>query len=341
MSLLHPAPSGQPVLTLGLLGFSPSQRTDLAGKAQHATPGGQAWRLSGFWEADAWWINGSNTRLLPDGNLRVQAGMPTERAVTLSMEEVNRPIAFSTPLTSKAIEPRCAFSPDSQAQIEAVLMQFVDWLQPVLFKAALGGRIIDRGTALRGRVYHVRHQSRLLAVLDFRRGKAALLASAHPTDLLNAVWDQRPPSASEAPPGFIACTPAQIIWTHVRHSGQDQLPERYRSETIYYRHVPRVPMAWLGDSMLSLLSTLSGEPCDLRSLGQRTGIESTTLARDLACLYYAGAITTTPMKAAQTGFTPNTSPTPRTANEPWNSMQGQSTLPPIDSDRTVPAMLRY
>ncbi len=340
MSLLRPAPSGQPVLTLGLLGFNPHQRADLTAKAQHAQSGGQAWRLSGFWDADAWWINGSNTRLLPDGNLRVQAGMPSERAVTLSMEEINRPIAFSTPLTSKAFEPRCAFAPDSRTEIDAVLKQFGDWLQPVLFKAALGERIIGRGAALRGRVYHVRHHSRLLAVLDFRRGKAALLANAQPADLLDAIWDQRPPSASDAPPGFIACTPAQIIWTHVRHSGQDQLPERYRSETIYYRHVPRVPMGWLGDSMLSLLRALSGEPCNFRTLGRRTGIDSAALAQDLACLYYAGAITTTPMKAAQTGFPPNALPTARAGNESRDSVQGRSTLPPIDSDRTVPAMLR-
>ncbi len=341
MSILRPANADQPVLSLGLMGFSPELRSSLAATIALVPTAGLAWRVVPFWEADAWFISGAQTQLLPDGDLRVLASMPSERDLTLRMKEVNRPVAFSTPLASGAFEPRWSFHPLSSPQVHDVMQQFADWLQPLLFRAELGAHIIERGTDLRGRVYHVRQQSRLLAVLDFRRGSAAVMPTAKPSDMQGAIWDQRPPAAVELPPGFASCTPAQLIWTHVRHSTRDLLPVRYRSQTIYYRHAPRVPMAWLSDSMLMMLSTLSGEPCNLHTLVRRTAVDGEVLASDLACLYYAGAVTTTPMKATTIAFNQDAPAVSRSVHEPWDSVPGRSSLPPIESDRTAPAMLSH
>jgi hypothetical protein len=106
------------------------------------------------------------------------AGRPQERTLTLRLEEVHRPVAFSTPLASNDLEAVCTFDPLSESAIHRVLLQFERWLQPMLFKAALGALIIERGTTLRGSIYHVMRQATLLAVLDFRHGHAAILPTA-------------------------------------------------------------------------------------------------------------------------------------------------------------------
>ena len=335
----NPHPAGVPTLCLGMVGFSPDQRAAMAALVTRRRPGQPAWRVGRFWEADAWWVNGSHIVVLPDGNLRVLPGRPQEHSLTLRLDEVHRPVAFSTPLASTEVEVVCTFDPASESDIGRVLGRFDHWLQPVLFKAELGALILERGAALRGNIYHVHHRERLLAVLDFRHGKAAVLPSAVPADLQDAEWERRPPSAHDLPQSFQACTPAQLVWTYACHTSLDLLPPRYRTETIYYRHEPRVPMAWLGDSTLRVLSALFTEPGNFRALALRTGIDDTTLARDLACLYYAGAVTTTAFKAAGSiEMRPHELPPPEPADE-HDSRLGRSTLPPLDGERTAPAML--
>lgn len=339
MNIASPSPAAAPTLCLGMVGFSPEQRATMAAIVTRRRPGQPAWRVGRFWEADAWWVNGSRISVLADGNLRVMPGRPQEHMLTLRLDEVHRPVAFSTPLASSELEVVCTFDPASEAGIEATLKRFDHWLRPLLFKAELGALILERGTALRGNIYHVCQKERLLAVLDFRHGKAAVLPTAVAEDLRGAEWEHRPRSAHDLPQSFHACTPAQLVWTYASHTARDLLPARYRTETVYYRHEPRVPMAWLGDSTLRVLSALFTEPCNMRTLGLRTGIDDTTLARDLSCLYYAGAVTTTAFKAAGSiEIRPHELPPPEATDEHDSSL-GRSSLPPLDGERTAPAML--
>ena len=110
-----------PTLGLGMVGFSPEQRTRLAAVIARPRPGSPQWRLVPFWEADAWWVSGTRISVLPDGNLRVSAGRPQEHALTLRLNEVNRPVAFSTPLAASHFEALCTFDPASELDIHAVL----------------------------------------------------------------------------------------------------------------------------------------------------------------------------------------------------------------------------
>jgi DNA-binding transcriptional ArsR family regulator len=48
-----------------------------------------------------------------------------------------------------------------------------------------------------------------------------------------------------------------------------------------------------------LLRELSADPRSRDRLAERTGLDHATLDHALACLYYAGCITTSPTKAAQ------------------------------------------
>jgi len=279
-------------------GFAPQQRPVLEASLTRS-PGSPRWRTCAFGDADAWFVNGRNVRVMPSGNLKVAPGLPTERALNLNLSEVDRPVAFALPLASGDIEPRCTFDPASKPSIHGVLAQFEGWLRQLRAEFVLGGQLIDRGSELRRGVYHVNHNGSLLAVLDFQEGKCAISPGAHPVDLREAQWDKRPVGARDIPPGFVPVTPAQLAWAYVRRTDRDMLPARYRTATIYYHHVPRVPVRWLHDSQLMLLRELSVEPGTFEALRQRTGFSVKHLEHDLTCLYYATAITTTRAKGAK------------------------------------------
>lgn len=295
--LARDEPAEQPILWLGMTGFAPQQRELLEASLLRA-PGDPRWQVSAFGDADAWWVNGAKVRLMPDGNLKVAAGLPTEHALNLNLGEVDRPVAFASPMASTEFEPKYAFDPASAPSIEAVLRHFELWLWLVRAQFVLGGQIIRRGTALRHGIFHVSQGGRLLAVLDFRHGKVGICPRVHPVDLVQADWEKRPVGAGGLPESFVPVTPSHLAWTYVRRSGRDMLPDRYRSELIYYRRPPAVPPRWLRDSQLILLRELFVEPATMDGLRQSTGLPVSCIEHDLACLYYAGAVTTTSTKAA-------------------------------------------
>jgi hypothetical protein len=330
----------QPALWLGMAGFSPQERAALEGSLSRAE-GLPRWRPSSFVDADAWWVNGAKARARANGNLKVSPGLPTEHTLNLNLGEVDRPVAFALPLAADDFEPRLTFDPVSAPSMGAVLSQFDHWLWLVRAQFVLGAQIIHRAGELVRGVYHVSHAGRLLAILDFQQGKAALAPRVHSVDLWNAAWFKRPTGAHDLPESFLPVTPAQLTWTYVRRTERDMLPPRYRTETIYYRHVPGVPLRWLRDSQLMVLRELSAEPGTIQALRQRTGLPQATIEHDLSCLYYAYAITTTQGKAAAV------------AAASWES-QPQSVGPGLESllrpdappgqsnhDLTAPALLEH
>ena len=318
-------------------GFAPQQRPVLEASLARS-PGSPSWRTCAFSDADAWWINGRNVRVMPSGNLKVAAGLPTERALNLNLSEVDRPVAFALPLASSDIEPRCTFDPASEASMHGVLAQFEGWLRLLRAEFVLGAQLIERGPSLRQGVYHVSHNGSLLAVLDFHQGQGAISPAAHPVDLWEARWDKRPVGARDMPPGFVAVTPAQLAWAYVRRTDRDLLPPRYRTETIYYHHVPRVPVRWLHDSQLMLLRELSLEPGTFDSLRQRTGFTVKHLVHDLTCLYYATAITTTRSKGAKASVARRDSH-PASAGPGLDSLLNNDGHSYPQGDLTAPALL--
>ena len=327
----------QPILWLGMAGFSPQQRTDLAAFLSRRS-GLSRWRVCAFGEADAWWVNGAKVRVMPDGNLKVAAGLPTEHALNLNLSDVDRPVAFAAPMASPEFEPRYAFDPGSGPSIDAVLLQFERWLWLLRAQFVLGAQIIRRGPQLRHGIYHVSAGGRLLAVLDFRRGKSAISSGVHPVDLWEARWDKRPIGAGDPPQGFIHQTPGQLAWAYVRRTDRDMLPNRYRDRLIYYRHAPRVPLGWLRDSQLMLLRELFIEPGTIESLRQRTGLPASHVDHDLTCLYYAGALTTTRSKAADPTAGRHDSQ-PLSVGPEIESLLGTGPHADFQNDLTAPVML--
>ena len=329
----------QPILWLGMSGFAPQQRTVL--EASLASPGNvPRWQPCVFGDADAWWVNGPKVRLMPDGNLRVAAGLPTEQALNLNLGEVDRPIAFALPLAGDEFEPRCTFDPVSLPSTQAVLRQFEQWLWLVRAQFVLGAQIVHRGAELRKGIFHLSHAGKLLAVLDFQHGKGAIAPRLDPTDLWQAQWLRRPIGAHDLPPTFVQATPAQLAWAYVRRTDRDLLPPRYRTEKIFYRHVPGVPLRWLRDSQLMILRELSAESGTVEALRQRTGYPVAHIEHDLTCLYYANAITTTRSKAALPveSRRPDSQPSSGPGLE---SLLRNDAHPHYNHDLTAPALLEH
>jgi hypothetical protein len=259
---------------------------------------GPRWRLAAFADADAWIINGGRVRPLDDEAIRVLPAMPREAILRIQLSDVNRPVAFATPLPM-AFEPLCRFNAAIDASIEEMLDRFDRWLQPLRAQFALGREVTARLHGQKRGVVHVLREGRLLATIDLRSGVAGVAPDLHPSELRDAQWERRPPASGEPPSTFFSCTVAQLTWTYVRHSDARLLPSRYRYRTIYYRGSPRVPLHWLSDSQLQLLREVATGSCTIEILRQRTALPMEQVEKDLSCLYAASAITTTLAKAAR------------------------------------------
>ena len=99
-----------------------------------------------------------------------------------------------------------------------MLAQFDHWVWLVRAQFVLGAQIIHRAPQLRRGVYHVGHAGRLLAVLDFLHGKAAIAPHAQSLDLWQAQWLKRPIGAHDLPESFTPATPAHLVRTYVRRT---------------------------------------------------------------------------------------------------------------------------
>jgi len=326
--------SEQPVFSLGLAGFDAAGRAAIEA-ALARSPAMPQWRIAPFGDADAWFANGPRCRASGD-HLRVAPGVPTELSVSLDVSSLDRPLAFATPLAPE-IQARYRFDAGSTGAIQGVLLQFDACLRLARAEFALGRQVVELGARLRHRIFHVSLRNRLLAVLDFRRGIAGLSPQLQPGDLRDAEWVARPEGAGAIPEHFVTRSTAQLAWTYAQRSPNDLLPSRYREQTIHYRGAPRVPLHLLRDSQLLLLKELVGRSASLAELGQRTSLAAARIERDLTCLYFASAITTTATKAARSRVVDA---------EDSGSSLAQSGLPLAEAPRrppidpTVPAMLK-
>lgn len=293
-----------PVLTFSMIGFDGKVRQQIV-DAVKTTPQSKAiWHESAFSSADCWLVCGEKTRTVPaptgthDTTLRVLAGLPSERARTLTLSEIDRPLAFSLPIHANDIAPRLTFDPSSPQSVRSLLLQFQDCMVPTLARFVLGRQLNKRETELVAAVYHATHKGKLLAVLDFSAWRMGLLPSLNLEHLEQAMWEKRPKEAHAIPEHFLPTDLAQLRWTYAKHANYDLLPARYQNELIYFRQSPSVPLSWLSDTHLLLLQELSAQPANVQTLAKRTGLSPDKLNRDLACLYFAASLTTLPAKAA-------------------------------------------
>jgi hypothetical protein len=234
-------------------------------------------------------------------------------------------------------EPLASFDLASPSGIQAALLALDTSLRAERAQFVLGSHIVQRGVQLRHGIFHVCRDGKFLAVLDFLRGKAGLAPDLHPVDAWDAEWHRRPAGAGDVPDNFVPATIAELAWAYLRRTDRDLLPARYRSALLSFRQPPRVPLRLLRDSQLLLLRELACKPATMESVGRRVGSAGPGLAHDLSCLYYAGAITTTPSKAAGAVGLPIQHEAAVSRPGPLSSLLGDRDDEHLHDDFTAPA----
>ena len=349
----HSADTEAAVFEFGMIGFDAQQR-QLIEKQIDSLPQSQTiWRAGRFSDADAWLVCGEKTRISSDAptrqdsNVRVLAGLPSERTIVLDLAEVNRPLAFSAPLHSTEIQPRFTFEPESKHSIENVLKEFEQCMSQLRAQIVLGKQLIEHEAELKAVVYHIIHRGQLLAVADFTSWKIGLLPSANPDHFEHAVWEKRPTQAHTIPECFVHTDVAELRWLYAKHSMRDVLPARYRHALIYFRQAPTVPVAWVTDSHLLVLHELSARPANFTQLAERCGMPYEQLSKNLAGLYFAGSLTTTPSKAASASASQRAAAQKYAVDAAKNQMNVFNSSMPYEpnasteGDSTVPAQLKF
>ena len=291
----------QPILWLGLQGFDAAERDRLEELLQQRSEGWPIWLPARFSEADAWMICGRRLSLDGRGGVTAFGASSEEEAVQLSLSEVDRPLAFSRPLADAEFEPMYTFKVKNEASVRSVLQQFEGWLRPLRAQFALAGAIMDRERELQPGVYHVSYRGVLLAMVDLQEWRVGLSPVARPVDFADATWERRPAAANDVPERFLQMGLTHLMWSYAQRSGRDILPAPYRQQPIYVLRPPLIPIRLLKQAQLTLLRELATAPAALTELARRTGMAPADLAREIASLYYAGALTVDKAAAAKAG----------------------------------------
>jgi hypothetical protein len=285
------------MLRLGLAGFTAAEQALLsAALTARAAHSRTSWQFAPLGEADAWCVNGSRVQSLPGGVLRILPGLPSGRSIRIHPDEIDWPIAFSTPLGAAGFEPAFTFQADSAASIESVLGHLEGWLRPLMVQFYLASQIVEQDLDLRSGVFHVTVQGKLYAIVSLRSG-IGVWPIADPAELVHAVWNHRPNSADDIPSSFVQTDYSQLMWQYATRTTRDCLPPHYRTRPLFLRRPPRVPMRLLNDPTLLLVRELEFMSGTFADLAQRTGMNGAKLTRHLGALYMVGAITADPKRA--------------------------------------------
>lgn len=294
-----------PLLRFGMIGFDASQRLQIESIVDALPAQTVMWQSGAMADADARLVCGEKTRASPTSkttgieSVRILAGLPSEMAVTLNLSQIDRPLAFSLPLHDPAMEPLFTFDVAHPGSLQTVLKEFEQRLKSLRSQHVLGKQLIEREIDLTAANYHILQGGKLLAVMDLITWKIGMLPDTDPEQFEDALWEKRPLGGYDIPNSFAMTDAAQLRWIYAQHTARNVLPIRYRRGLIYLRQPPHIPISWLSDSHLRLIYVLSKQPATLMDLVDRTGLSYKALTRDLACLYFAAALTVSPSKAAQ------------------------------------------
>ncbi|HZN48879.1 MAG TPA: hypothetical protein VFB71_14750 [Ramlibacter sp.] len=290
-----------PVLRLGTAGYTEAQEKQASAAAEVASSLRARWELSAFADADAWWLEGSRTVLLPNEYLRVQPAVATERSVQLALADVDRPVAFSIPISAPGFKPGVVFQLSDQDAAARVLHQFADWMKVKLSQFALASSITNNQPSLGAGSWEVLRGGDLLAVVDLNLG-AGVMPGVTPKDLAEASWCIRNLGAVTIPASYSRVSVSLLMWQYAQRTVRDLLPPHYRTKALYFRRPPRLPQRQLKDAHLLIIRELAANPgMDFVGLQQATGLGAEPLSRVLFALYVVGSITSNPKRAAAVG----------------------------------------
>ena len=282
-----------PLLRMGLVGFSREDYLESLLRTRAVV----RWEKASAMDADALWVNGEASRALPDGIVSIIT-WPAQGELRLDLGALARPTFFTLPLPDPRVRPPLTFEPRSAGSVNAALRRAEAVLHPLIMKLAIAGEIAQRLPQLTAHTYHLTVKGLLVAVVNMG-GSIGLDASLRVPQLKEAMWRPLPQAASAIPKHFFTTSFAEVLWKYVSRVEAALLPARYRRALLYFRALPRVPQRLMKDTHYVVLSELGAEPQTFDQLRQNIGLGEQALATTLAALYYAGAITTNPVRAAR------------------------------------------
>jgi DNA-binding transcriptional ArsR family regulator len=286
---MEKAPLELPVLRLALVGFSPAEQNVIE-MALEKIQAGLPWCLSSLDDADALFACGPRAVPAAGGLLQVNPGLSALQPVLLDINDTDRPLAFSLPLTAPGYRSANTFDIRKPESIRAMLVQFTGWLRPMAVKFWLASRIVHERLDLGSTVYHVSVEGRLQAVVS-RRAGVGVLPIADPKQLDDAIWARRPVLADEIPGHFVQTGMAEVLWQYAMRTRRELLPAAFRSGPLYWCRAPQLRQRLFRDSHLMIARELVHASTTFSELGRRTGLPEAVLARDLSALRITGAVT--------------------------------------------------
>jgi hypothetical protein len=286
----------QPVLRLGLLGFDGSDMERLQTWIGHQQPGWPLWSVCDPHLADAWMICGKSAEVIGRDALVIRHPHGSGQCLTLNRAEVDRPLAFGTPLPEGFASGEF-FDAADETSVRQRLQRFEAWLRPLRTQFALGALLVEKLQQFPRGVVHLMLDDKLVAVIDMDRWQVGLHTPARPIDLAMAQWLPMATRNGDMPPSFMRLSLHRVMWTFAVRTVRDVLPQRYRERTIHLRRVPRIPARWFDELHLRFMRELMVRPGTLAEMGLRMGISPGELERNVAALYFGGGLTTDPDSA--------------------------------------------
>lgn len=321
-----------PLFRLGLAGFTAEQQQAIGRVLDEGASDATLWEIGELGDADAWWLNGARTQALGSDRVRVASGQPGGRSIQLQLPDIDRPMALANPLPL-GMQALSSFDLASASSMKATLRQFETYLAPQAAQFCLAASIVAHQSALGAGKYELCLQSQVLAVVDMQ-GEAAVRATLGPVDFEGTWW--RRSESFRVPESFVRTSLAQLMWQYTLRTQRDILPKHYRTGPLYFRRAPQLPQRLLRDSHLLILRELMLGAATFEELQQRCGFTEARLAHELASLYFVGAITSNPKRAAPAiaragGADADLDPAPS---------EFPPARRPTASDLTVPALLQ-
>ena len=202
------------------------------------------WHAGDFKTADAVFVCGNHTRNCAapswpnEDVIQVLVGSASETPIFSRLPHIDRPLAFSLPVTDPDIEPAFGFDAASPAGTRIVLENFENCLRAKLAQFAIGKQLKRREPELQATTNHVLHSGKLLAVINFMHFQIGLHPDANPQMINAAIWEKRPKLAAEIPQHFLHTDVAKVMSIDAQYSQRDLLPKRYRHKPIYDQRRP-------------------------------------------------------------------------------------------------------
>jgi hypothetical protein len=301
-----------PLLNLGLIGFPTDHRqfvsaqlalnaADRPGYSKGAGASDELqhpiWQVTDFREADALLINGERISYSDKDDLRFHMAVDGTDIVGIRPAELTLPYAVSGDMTPEVAAIVSQRAPNTmlydQGSIIQTLQYFEASLRPLRTLYALAAMVQERRHEIDAKhTYHLERNGSLDAIIDLPNARVMVREGLRPFHLDEANWLSRPMSANSLPAHFLVFTLEELAWLLGMHRPNPTLAERYTTEPVYLRRMPRVRSSLLYPRHTVLLQWLSQQGCKLDLLVDAMGLSADVIVRDLHALYLCRAITT-------------------------------------------------